>query len=158
MTEERPVWRTSTVVSLCKAMRAEKNYEGLPILADALEEAGYPDASTLAKCRGAKTRGREPERIVCRVLGGELAEAVQWIEDTADGCDVSYTRMMDLAERMMDVENRDPYGEYIHMGDNESYKNYFWGHEEEFWKHYEAITGNKPGKEAKENSFFSCSC
>jgi hypothetical protein len=76
---DRPEWRTPTVVSLCKAMRAEKNYEAMPILADALEEAGFPDAKKLKKFRS-RMDALNAQRDVCLIVGGELADAVHWMD------------------------------------------------------------------------------
>ena len=47
-----PEWKTSTVVSLAAAIYGERAFDRLPILADALEEAGCDDASMLDHCRG----------------------------------------------------------------------------------------------------------
>ncbi len=45
-------WRTSTVVSLAQAIYEERAFDRLPILADALEEAGCHDNQLLGHCRG----------------------------------------------------------------------------------------------------------
>jgi hypothetical protein len=47
-----PAWLTSTSASLARAIYAERAFDRLPILADALEEAGCDDADVLAHCRG----------------------------------------------------------------------------------------------------------
>ncbi len=47
-----PSWRTSTVVGLAAAIYADRAFDRLPILADALEEAGCANADVLAHCRG----------------------------------------------------------------------------------------------------------
>ncbi|OAI47685.1 hypothetical protein AYO44_09315 [Planctomycetaceae bacterium SCGC AG-212-F19] len=46
-----PAWRTATVTSLAQAIYEERAFDRLPILADALEEAGA-DADVLGHCRG----------------------------------------------------------------------------------------------------------
>jgi hypothetical protein len=58
-----PEWRTPTVVNLAQVIYDEGSFEDLPILGDALEEAGCTDADVLAHCRapGPHTRG-------CRVV------------------------------------------------------------------------------------------
>jgi hypothetical protein len=43
---------SSTVVAIAAGVREEQAFERLPILADALEEAGCTDADILAHCRG----------------------------------------------------------------------------------------------------------
>jgi hypothetical protein len=46
-----PEWRTATVLALGRGILAERAFERLPILADALEEAGCSDTELLAHCR-----------------------------------------------------------------------------------------------------------
>src|SRR5262249_36749153 len=43
---------TPTVVTLAQSIYEERSFDSLPILADALEEAGCTDADILAHCRG----------------------------------------------------------------------------------------------------------
>ena len=45
-------WLTSTVLGLARAIYADRAFDRLPILADALEDAGCDDADVLAHCRG----------------------------------------------------------------------------------------------------------
>ncbi|HET6572444.1 MAG TPA: hypothetical protein VFG68_02490 [Fimbriiglobus sp.] len=47
-----PSWRTSTVVGLAEAIYADRVFDRLPILADALEDAGCTHPDVLAHCRG----------------------------------------------------------------------------------------------------------
>jgi hypothetical protein len=46
-----PVWRSETVLALARAIEAERAYDRLPILADALQEAGCDDEVLLRHCR-----------------------------------------------------------------------------------------------------------
>ncbi len=46
-----PEWRTETVLALAHAVRADNAFDLLPILADALEEAGCDDPRVLDHCR-----------------------------------------------------------------------------------------------------------
>lgn len=46
-----PVWRTPTVSALATAIYEQRAFDRLPILADALQEAGCTDADILAHCR-----------------------------------------------------------------------------------------------------------
>jgi hypothetical protein len=54
-----PVWVTATAVGLAQAIYAERAFDHLPILADALEEAGCDNADVLNHCRagGVHVRG-----------------------------------------------------------------------------------------------------
>jgi hypothetical protein len=47
-----PAWLTSTVVELAHGIYAERAFDRLPILADALQDAGCENADVLDHCRG----------------------------------------------------------------------------------------------------------
>src|SRR5262245_5523454 len=47
-------WRTDTVVSLAQRMSEERRFPAMPILADALQDAGCENAVILAHCRDPK--------------------------------------------------------------------------------------------------------
>ena len=47
-----PSWLTSTVVALARSIYADRAFDRLPILADALEDAGCDAADLLSHCRG----------------------------------------------------------------------------------------------------------
>jgi hypothetical protein len=53
-----PAWRTETVVALARGMDESRDFAALPVLADALEDAGCADAELLAHCRGAGLHAR----------------------------------------------------------------------------------------------------
>jgi hypothetical protein len=53
-----PSWRTSVVVALANAIYEERRFEDMPVLGDALEEAGV-ESSLVAHCR-------EPGRVHVR--------------------------------------------------------------------------------------------
>lgn len=67
----------------------------------------------------------------------------RWLSDLASKCGVSYEKMMDAVE----ADN------YIHMGENESYKTHLDGVIDEFHKHIETVTGK-----VYQGYPFSCSC
>lgn len=53
-----PTWLSPKVVSLTKAIYDDRAFEQMPILADALEEAGCTNADILAHCRGPRPHVR----------------------------------------------------------------------------------------------------
>jgi hypothetical protein len=63
-------WRTATAVSLARQMYESRDFSALPILADALQDAGCEDETILGHCRGAGTHVRGCW-VVDLVLGKE---------------------------------------------------------------------------------------
>jgi hypothetical protein len=49
-----PLWRTSTVVALARQMYEDRDFGAMPILADALQDAGCDNDEVLRHCRDAK--------------------------------------------------------------------------------------------------------
>ena len=47
-----PRWRTSDVVGLARAIYEDKAFERMPILADALMDAGCEEEQVISHCRG----------------------------------------------------------------------------------------------------------
>jgi hypothetical protein len=45
-------WKDNTIIKLAGTINAEHRYSDLPILADALEDAGCDNAELLSHCRG----------------------------------------------------------------------------------------------------------
>lgn len=60
-------WNDATVLRLAKAIDHEGNYDALPILADALEEAGCVDTDILGHCRSWR-RDAKGSWVVNRIL------------------------------------------------------------------------------------------
>jgi hypothetical protein len=52
LTSMPPAWRTSTAVALAQQMYDSRDFSTMPILADALQDAGCDNADVLAHCRG----------------------------------------------------------------------------------------------------------
>jgi hypothetical protein len=48
----KSVWQTTHVQQLAQAIYTDRAFDRLPILADALEDAGCTDAAILEHCRG----------------------------------------------------------------------------------------------------------
>lgn len=47
-----PQWRTDTVTGVATGVYRTRDFSGLPVLADALQDAGCPEAAILDHCRG----------------------------------------------------------------------------------------------------------
>ncbi len=87
-------WRTSTVVSLCEAMREARDYSAAPILADALQDAGYDDAAVLLALR----ENASPvitERAVALVYSEESKQAVTALDAFAALVGYTYVKVVD---------------------------------------------------------------
>lgn len=65
----RADWHTSTVVALARGVYEERAFDRLPILADALQDAGCENETILAHCRGAGPHARG-----CWVVDGLLGK------------------------------------------------------------------------------------
>jgi hypothetical protein len=63
-----PEWRTSTAVAIAKSMYDSRDFAPMPLLADALEDAGCEHADILDHCRGSEPHVRGC-RVVDQVLG-----------------------------------------------------------------------------------------
>ncbi len=76
-------WRTDKVVSLARRMSESLDFSALPILADALQEAGCNDAVVLCHCRNLKATHNRGCWVVHLVLGKGRYKAEQ--AASADG-------------------------------------------------------------------------
>ncbi|MBP3954892.1 hypothetical protein J8F10_06295 [Gemmata sp. G18] len=65
-----PSWHNSTVLSLASQMYESRDFSAMPILADALQDAGCDSADVLDHCRGPGPHVRGCW-VVDRVLGKE---------------------------------------------------------------------------------------
>lgn len=86
-------------------------------------------------------------------LAPRYSESEQWIRNFADRVSLHYEVLMDGAREWVDSKKRGQWGEYLCFGgllEGESVP-------DEFWPHYEAVTGEKV-EEDHRGSFFTCSC
>ena len=77
----------------------------------------------------------------------------RWIRDFAAGVGLKYDVLMDGAKDYYESKKRGGYGDYLCFGgllEGEYVP-------DEFWPHYEAVTGEKVEEEHR-GSFFDCSC
>jgi hypothetical protein len=160
----KPEWRTQTVIALCQAMRQERDYSALPILADALQDADYADEEILATMRSGPDK-IEAQRLVALIYSAETAAAVKRIESIAttlgdgvilelggeyvEGKDMSYSTLIDVANRWLDSEDST-----TGQGSANWTSDFF--RVNEFWESYEMVTGRKPDDPM--TSPFSCIC
>ena len=69
-----PAWRSEAAVALAKSMDSTCTFDAMPILADALQEAGCDSPDILQHCRGESTHFRGCW-VVDTVLGNDRTEA-----------------------------------------------------------------------------------
>lgn len=50
-------WRTATVLALARGIASDRDFHSLPILADAMEDAGCDSADVLGHCRAGQPHG-----------------------------------------------------------------------------------------------------
>lgn len=170
-------WMTTTVCAICNGMRQSDDYSSMPILADALEDAGCDDAALLGRLRGGLSK-LMAQTEVCLILGGKLAESVNWLmkftseadcpgyEDTVsaaiginiregereDDWDMGDGRMYDMSG-YYDAGLRD-WGELcLHFGGRDAHGDI----PAEFWDHVAVVTAKEIPQEGRASSF-SCSC
>lgn len=68
-TSFNPAWRTSDVMLLAQGIYDERAFDRMPILADALQDAGCDNADILAHCRDATTPHARGCWVVDSILG-----------------------------------------------------------------------------------------
>jgi hypothetical protein len=157
----KPEWRTTTVVALCRRMLDSREFDALPILADALQDAGCDDSELLAECQRPDLNSVLAERLVNLVYSDETAAAVRWLEQFAR--DIGY-------------EGDDPptysYEAVIevgHCGVTDGYMG-FWtdagadffresdDDRREFFRNWSLVTGVEVPEEKQETIRVSCAC
>jgi hypothetical protein len=89
----------------------------------------------------------EQQQSTLPTSGKDLSVSEQWLRDYADSIDQSYESLMEVAAGYLS------HSEYLCEGDR--YEGVYTP--DEFWTHYEAVTGTKVGDNER-GSFFSCSC
>lgn len=166
-----PEWRTSTVVALCRRMLDSREFDVLPILADALEDAGCQDSELLATFRDDNLIPILAERAVNLVYSDETAAAVRWLEQ--------FVRKINYHEKY-DDETGEPIGdgdphdyEYVlQMGkqgleegamhfasdDGADFFRESEANRREFFRNWSLVTGVAVPEEAREGITFSCAC
>ncbi|RJQ26752.1 hypothetical protein C4577_03090 [Candidatus Parcubacteria bacterium] len=175
-----PEYRTSLVKALCQSMLENDNYEAMPILADALEDAGCHEDSILVDLRRASGHWIEKRRIINMIYSEETANAVRWIEDFAREWNFhqfDYDYPGGYYDRTTDewVENTDrgpnpkafkeiivdamtPEGWLTASGRDLHGGGELGEDQDKFWENLEIFTGKKFGQGHREEFGWSCSC
>jgi hypothetical protein len=148
-----PSWQTSTVLALARQMRTSGDYSALPILADALQDAGFDTTekgpATLTECRKPDRSVTFGQRVVGLVLKGEIEDAIYWLDDFAKSLDMTYEELMTATEEFV-------YADRVHTLGFDT-PDRVWADREQFWKCYELVTAWN-AEEKKETMFFRCAC
>ena len=153
---------TPTVQGIIQHIRQGQDYSPLPILADALQDADYPDEDTLKKLREDAPDVIEAQLVLCKLLGGEYQDSVAWMvrfaAELGDSHGYEGERNQPMNYRVLMEAAHDHFtsGDYLIQWGHDNWRDTFYGNQEKFWGHYEIITGRVI--EDKEVSFISCSC
>lgn len=67
-----PAWRTSTVMALAKTIEETRNFSTMPILADAMEEAGCHNPTILKHCRDPLCKHEQGCWVIDSLLSGAV--------------------------------------------------------------------------------------
>lgn len=174
----KPEWRTPTIVALCKKMLDERNFDILPILADALEDVGCHDDSLLTPCRTKKLHHFAKERIVNIIYSNRTEESVKWLENffakwNFNGASQEYPGIVWDHESLKWVEdpkgpNPNSWEDCINQAIYERYLvangidlhggEELGGDQDKFWTNLEIVTGEKISDSHKESYGWTCSC
>ena len=155
-----PQWRTPTVLALCRRMLDGREFDALPILADALQDAGCADDELLAPSQDPDLDPVLAERVVNLVYSDETAAAVRWLERF--GRDISYDvdPPMYTYEDVVAIGHGGVSSGSMHFGTDagadffrESADN-----RRTFFRNWSLVTGVAVPEEDQESITFSCAC
>lgn len=159
----KPEWRTADVVGLCMSMREAQDWSAMPILADALQDAGCPDDSDLlARLRRGYTTFAVSAGLVGCVMSAETEQAVENLALVWKMGGPNYTALVNAAAGYHD-ENSDPTDSNYYYTEQEDEYLHFNGtdaHGEipaNLWELIQLATG-KVTPDAGRPKHFSCSC
>lgn len=182
----KPEWRTPAVTGLCdvilgcQVMGAKEVDFMMPLLADALTDAGCDDKKFLKRVRGSEKRGMvEIQRLANMISSEERAEAVRWIEDFADRWHFGYEYEVPegeeygdyvpgdgyavlveaAAQEMEHGEDPDDYGRYVTaMGIDLHSPDELGDDHDKFWETLEMVTNRRFDAAHRGGFHWSCSC
>lgn len=163
-----PKWRTATVVALCESMRQEDDFSALPILADALQDAGCDAEPLLNKLRSFLHSYVNAATLTAIILSAESEDAVVSLIGFPIGNDcpdyevlvaAALGRHQDNSSSEYDPDNYSGYflsennGEHLHFRGRDAHGEI----PPEFWDKIEIAFGLKIPDESRAKHF-SCSC
>jgi hypothetical protein len=169
-----PQWRTSTVCALCRRMLDTREFDALPILADALQDAGCTDNELLTRCQDSELKPVLAERLVNLVYSDETAAAVRWLEQFVRDINYHEDYDDDTGEPIGEGSDTDPHDyEYVvEMGKQglEEGEMFFGSdagadffregddNRREFFRNWSLVTGMAVPEEAQESITVRCAC
>jgi hypothetical protein len=153
-----PQWRTTTVLALCRRMLDTREFDALPILGDALEDAGCDDGDLLALCRSPDLKPLSAERTVNLVYSDETAAAVHWLERFRR--DISYEGdpPMYAYEDIVQAGHQAVSDGYCWATDDGAEFFYVRANRREFFRNWSLVTGVAVPDEVQDSIEFRCAC
>jgi hypothetical protein len=151
--------RTTTVLALCRQMLDARDFEAVPILADALQDAGCTDEALLRECRDPKLEPVLAERLVNLVYSDETAAAVRWLEKFAR--DVGYEDDPPMYDYEIIVDaGREAIEEGEYCWGTDAGAEFFYEEENrrEFFRNWSLVTGVPVAEDVQEKIGFRCAC
>jgi hypothetical protein len=149
-----------------------RQFDTMPILADALQDAGCADDKLLAQCQNPELESVQAERLVNLIYSEETAAAVRWLEQFVR--DINYNDYKDENDEVGTPSDTEPHTyEYIiqsgRQGVEEGHMyfgsdagaDFFRDGEDnvrEFFRNWSLVTGVAVPEEAREKITFSCAC
>ena len=154
-------WRTTPVVALCRLMLDERKFDALPILADALEDAGCADDELLGRCRGPALKPVLAERLVNLVYSEETAAAVRWLERFARDVGYEYDEPETYSyEQVVEIGRRGLSSGHMHFWSDAGAEFFRDGGDNlrEFFRNWSIVTGITVPDETRDGITVGCAC
>jgi hypothetical protein len=137
-----------------------RKFDALPILADALEDAGCDDGELLALCRDPNLKPVLAERVVNLAYSEETAEAVRWLEQFGEDIGYGGDPPMYAYEDIVQAGHvavadggycwgTDAGADFFRAGDE---------NRREFFRNWSLVTGVAVPEETQEGITFHCAC
>lgn len=156
-----PHWRSYTVLALCRRMLDTREFDTMPILSDALQDAGCSDDELLGWCQDPDLTPVLAERIVNLVYSDETAAAVRWLEQFArdigyhgdDPPTYSYEQVVEMGHHGVSTG-----GMYFWTDEGAGFFRESDDNRREFFRNWSLVTGVAVPEAAQESITVSCAC